>query len=208
MDALPGRRDGQAVAEAGNAHELTKGTDMPQQHPEIRPVSAKNLGTRYGLPPLAWERALAGIEQVADPSGDKRPLTQWLATVRPDGSPHVAAVGAVWLDGAYYFTAGAGTRKAKNLAQNPRAVLSVAATGIDLVVEGEMAKVTDDATLQRVAAAFATHGWAPTVRDGAFYHEYSAPSAGPPPWEVYELTPQTVFGVGTAEPHGATRWRM
>ncbi len=55
---------------------------------------------------------------------------------------------------------------------------------------------------------FATAGWAPEVRDGAFQHEYSAPSAGPPPWYLYEFTPETVFGVATAEPYGATRWRV
>jgi hypothetical protein len=36
----------------------------------------------------------------------------------------------------------------------------------------------------------------------------SAPSAGPPPWDLYELTPTTVFGLATAEPNGATRWRF
>jgi hypothetical protein len=50
--------------------------------------------------------------------------------------------------------------------------------------------------------------WQPQVRDGAFYHDYSAQSAGPPPWYVYEFTAKTVFGFTTAEPHGATRWRM
>jgi hypothetical protein len=50
--------------------------------------------------------------------------------------------------------------------------------------------------------------WQPQVRDGAFYHDYSAQSAGPPPWYDYEFTAKTVFGFTTAEPHGATRWRM
>jgi hypothetical protein len=46
------------------------------------------------------------------------------------------------------------------------------------------------------------------VQGGAFTYEYSAPSAGPPPWYLYALTPATAFGVATAEPHGATRWRF
>jgi len=69
-------------------------------------------------------------------------------------------------------------------------------------------RVTDDATLRRLAAAYASQGWQPTVRDGAFYADYSAPSAGPPPWDLYEVTPRTAFGLGTAEPYGATRWRF
>jgi hypothetical protein len=36
--------------------------------------------------------------------------------------------------------------------------------------------------------------------------EYSAPSAGPPPWHVYKIAPSTVFAFGTAEPYGATRF--
>jgi hypothetical protein len=177
---------------------------------EMTPTSETNLD-RYGSPPLTWDRVRESLEQEyrqQGPIGDDQPHTHWLATARPDGRPHVAAVGTVWLDGAFYFTAGAGTRKARNLAQNPHAVITLAAKGIDLVLEGEAAKVTDDATLRRVAEAFASVGWAPTVRDGAYYHEYSAPSAGPPPWDLYKFTPETVFGVATTEPFGATRWRL
>ncbi len=32
--------------------------------------------------------------------------------------------------------------------------------------------------------------------------------AGPPPWDIYEVTPETVFAMGTVEPGGATRWRF
>ena len=76
------------------------------------------------------------------------------------------------------------------------------------MVEGEAVKVTDADRLQRLADVYAANGWGPTVRDGAFYHEYSAPSAGPPPWDLYRFTPTTVFGLATAEPSGATRWRF
>jgi hypothetical protein len=176
----------------------------------ITPTSVKNLD-RYGSTPLEWDRVRERLEQEyrdQGPIGDDRPHTHWLATTRPDGRPHVVAVGTVWLDGAFYFTAGAGTRKAKNLAQNPHCAITLAAKGIDLVLEGEAEKVIDDATLQHVAEEFAAGGWAPTVRDGAMYHDYSAPSAGPPPWDLYKFTPETVFGVATAEPYGATRWRL
>jgi hypothetical protein len=62
--------------------------------------------------------------------------------------------------------------------------------------------------VERIAAMYASQGWPATVRDGALYAEYSAPAAGPPPWDLYELTPATVFALGTAEPYGATRWRF
>jgi nitroimidazol reductase NimA-like FMN-containing flavoprotein (pyridoxamine 5'-phosphate oxidase superfamily) len=175
-----------------------------------QPVAERNLDG-YGSPPIAWERARQHLEEewrLQGPAGEGIPHTHWLATVRPDGTPHVMPVGAVWLDGDFYFTTGAGTRKARNLAHNPRCVITLAAPDLDVVVEGEAVKVTDEATLQRLAQTYADHGWAPTVREGAFYHEFSAPSAGPPPWDLYKMTPTTVFGLATSEPSGATRWRF
>jgi len=34
------------------------------------------------------------------------------------------------------------------------------------------------------------------------------PSAGPPPWHLYQFTFHTVIGLSTTEPDGATRWRF
>ena len=41
-----------------------------------------------------------------------------------------------------------------------------------------------------------------------FAAPFSAPSAGPPPWHLHRFRFHTVFGVATAEPYGATRWRF
>lgn len=175
-----------------------------------QPLDEKNLDG-YGAPPIAWSRARERLEQgftQSPGSGGPARHTCWLATVRPDGRPHVMPLGVLWVDGAFYFTAGPATRKAKNLARDPCCVITVATYDFDMVFEGEATKVTGDAELQRNAEVYASQGWQPTVRDGAFYAEYSAPSAGPPPWEVYEVAPTTVFALGTAEPYGATRWRF
>jgi general stress protein 26 len=164
----------------------------------------KNLADLYRLDPIPWSRALDALE-----SAEPRTQTPFLATTRPDGRPHVAAVGAIWDEGKLYFTSGAGTRKSRNLTENANCVISMSLTGIDLVIEGVAEKVTDDKTLQRLAGRYADQGWPATVKDGAFTHEFSAPSAGPPPWDLYVVAPTTVFGVLTAEgePGGATRWR-
>jgi Pyridoxamine 5'-phosphate oxidase len=180
----------------------------------LKPKSEKNLADAYDLQPLAWDRALERLEEEwkvqAPPEmgGDAYPHTHWLATTRPDGRPHVVPIGAVWDSSHFYFSAGDGTRKAKNLAQNPACVMTLAAKDLDISVEGTATKVTDEAKLRLLAEVFASGGWSPEVRDGAFYHEFSAPSAGPPPWYVYEFTPKVVFAVATAEPYGATRWRL
>lgn len=176
----------------------------------LQPTSDKNL-SGYGAPNIPWrqvhERLEEGITQAPETGGPNR-HTSWLATVRPEGRPHVMPLGVLWIDGAFYFTSSLRARKAKNLARNQQCVLTIATHDFDLVVEGQAQRVEDESLLQRVAKEFAAGGWEPTVRDGAFYAEFSAPSAGPPPWYVYEITPQTVFALGTAEPYGATRWQF
>jgi hypothetical protein len=48
-------------------------------------------------------------------------ITWFLGTVRRDGRPHSAGVGAMWNDGGLYFTSGPGTPKSHDLASNPAA---------------------------------------------------------------------------------------
>jgi nitroimidazol reductase NimA-like FMN-containing flavoprotein (pyridoxamine 5'-phosphate oxidase superfamily) len=133
----------------------------------------------------------------------------WLASVRPDAQPHLRPVLAVWVDDAICFCSGHSTRKGKNLAQNSHCSLSVASDTMHLVVEGEAVKINDEAKLQRVADVYASkYDWHVTVRDGVFYADYGAPTAGPPPFEVYEIAPTVAFGFGTEESFSPTRWRF
>ena len=168
-------------------------------------MQTKNLD-RYGSDPIPWSRALEQLPAKDEEGTDAPPRTTWLSTVRPDGKPHATGVGALWIDDRFYFTSGAKTQKSRNLARNPSCVISVALADLDLVVEGTARKVTDEAILERLAKAYAAQGWPATAKDGAITAEYSAPSAGPPPWDLYEMIPTTAFGVATKEPFGATRW--
>ena len=118
----------------------------------------------------------------------------------------MTAVGAFWVDGRYYFSGSPRSRKIRNIEHDPRCAFGVAIHGYDVALEGRAARVTDEAMLQRLAGVFAEGGWAPTVADGGFTHDFSAPSAGPPPWYVYEFTPEDAYAVATKEPGGATRW--
>lgn len=167
------------------------------------PSESTNLD-RYGSAELPWSRARDQL--AANLAGPGVPY--FLGTVRPDGRPHSAGIGAVWHDGDLYFTSGPGARKARNLAANPAATLSVGLPGIDVVVEGEASRVTDSATLEKLVSIYNSGGWPAEVEGDAFTAPFSAPSAGPPPWHLYRLVFSTVFGVATAEPHGATRWRF
>jgi uncharacterized pyridoxamine 5'-phosphate oxidase family protein len=163
-------------------------------------MEQKNLDI-YGQPPIPWSRA----QELLDANDAS---TWWLATVRPDGRPHLTGVGAFWADGKLYFVTGSGTRKGRNLAEDPSCVLSAGLKGIDLVIEGTARRVTDQATLERMAKKFAAGGWPATVSDRALTAPSMAPSAGPPPWDLYVLDAKTAFGVASAEPNGAMRWRF
>jgi general stress protein 26 len=141
----------------------------------------------------------------------------WLATVRPDGRPHVVPLISVALDGALYFCTGETERKAKNLAANPHCIVLTGTNtwdeGLDVVVEGDARMVTDDVLLHRVADAYlAKYGeeWRLAVRDGAFYHgegslredDYTGKAL------VFRITPTTAFGFGRGATFSQTRWRF
>lgn len=169
----------------------------------------KNLADLYALAPLDWEevrvRLAANLTQEADTGGPGH-HTFWLSTIDADGRPHMTAVGAFWLDGRYYFSGGPRSRKIRNLERDPRCAFGVAISGYDVALEGRAVRVTDEAEMERIGEVFAGGGWAPTVAEGGFVHEYSAPSAGPPPWYVYEFTIEDAYAVKSREPGGATRW--
>ncbi len=166
-------------------------------------MDEKNLDI-YGHPPIPWSRAQKQLEtQAAEPA-----RTCWLATTDPDGRPHIAAVGAVWVDDKFYFVSGPRLRESRNVMSNPRCAISVSLGDIDVVVEGDARKVSDPATLERVVGLYVSLGWPASVSGSAITAEYSAASAGSAPWDLYEVTPTAAVGVATKEPHGATRWRF
>src|SRR5262245_4661084 len=108
-------------------------------------MRATNLENQGAAPVQDWASVTAvldsGFTQIPDSGGPNR-FTTWLATLNADGSPHVTAVGAIWIDGAFWFQTGDPTRKAKNMARDPRCSLSVSAHEFDLVIEGTAEKVT------------------------------------------------------------------
>ena len=171
--------------------------------PAQEPTETTNLSI-YGTETMPWSRPR---DLLAEHS--PKPETPFfLGTCRPDGRPHAAGVGALWFDGDLYFMSGPATRKARDLTANPACTISVSLAGIDLVLEGEAARVTDRPTLERVADLYRAGGWPAEVAGDALTAPYSAPSAGPPPWQLYRFTFHTAVGVATAEPYGATRWRF
>jgi nitroimidazol reductase NimA-like FMN-containing flavoprotein (pyridoxamine 5'-phosphate oxidase superfamily) len=70
----------------------------------------------------------------------------WVVTVSGDGHPHALPVWGVWDDGEarFAFSCAPRARKARNLAANPRAVVTTDDTVECLSVEGRAAPVRDD----------------------------------------------------------------
>jgi hypothetical protein len=176
-------------------------------------METTNLGEVDGLPPIEWslvEAQLTDLLTHDDPQSPDR-STHWLTTLNADGSPHVTSVGAIWHGGSYWFQTGESTRKAKNVARDPRCTISVATKGFDVMVAGEARRVSDPAVVAEIAALWAQSGWPaePDAPGTGITAPFNAPTLGPPPWFVYEVRPQTATAVGTTEAvPGSTRWRF
>src|ERR1700749_1662605 len=130
------------------------------------------LDTRFSEPgaqPPSWEDTLEAIKQAE---------IFWISTVRTDGRPHVTPLVAVWLDDALHFSTGPDEQKAPHLTGNPHVALTTGAnewqSGLDVVIEGEAARVTDTRQLDRLAAAWAQKWdgrWQYEVSQGGFCHD-------------------------------------
>ena len=168
-----------------------------------------NLGAADGLPPIDWAVVAEKLEAGVAPAPDAvNCRTTWLTTVNEDGSPHLTAVGALWLDGAFMFQTGPATRKCRNVARDPRCSVAVSILGADVVVEGNAARVTDADTLSRAAKAWSGHGWPAEVdpSGAGITAPFNAPAQGPPPWYVYRIEPRSATVVLCEEPGGLTRF--
>jgi Pyridoxamine 5'-phosphate oxidase len=164
---------------------------------------ATDLDSRYSeddARAIPWERAVSALAEAE---------LSWLTTVRPDGRPHVTPLLTVWHDAALHFCTGPDERKARNLRHNPHVVLTTGTNalhhGLDLVVEGDAARVTDVSRLRALAGAWvAKYGeeWRFEVGDGVFRHPDGAGEA----W-VFAVTATTAFGFGKG-PYSQTRWRF
>src|SRR4051794_26207217 len=111
-----------------------------------------NLGAADGLPPVDWTTVIEKLDAGSAPAPDAHNArTTWLATVNEDGSAHMTAVGAVWLDGTFWFQTGGHTRKSRNVARDPRCSIAVSIRDADLVFEGDATPVTDPGSVARVA---------------------------------------------------------
>lgn len=127
------------------------GTDAPATAPS-GPVAARPRIPGYGivgekdgrgLLPWSWaeERLAAGHNY-------------FVATTRPDGRPHVMPVWGVWWQGAFWFSTGEKTVKARNVAANPNCTVCPERADEAVILEGVAEWVPASDALQPMWAAY------------------------------------------------------
>jgi hypothetical protein len=156
-----------------------------------RPYIADGYGvpdTLDGTLPWSWaERLLA-----------EAPI-YWVASVGPDQRPHVTPIWGVWVDDAFWMEGGPNTRRFRNLARNPAAVVTIERGDDALIVNGNAELVTelDDGLISRLLAAYAKY---------LASHGYRAESEN---WRdgIWRVRPHKVLG-WSSFPADTTRWRF
>jgi nitroimidazol reductase NimA-like FMN-containing flavoprotein (pyridoxamine 5'-phosphate oxidase superfamily) len=131
----------------------------------------------------------------------------WLSTVRRDGRPHVTPIPAVWHADALHICTGPLEQKAKNLEANPHVVLTTGGNklneGLDVVVEGQVERVTDEPTLTELARLWHERlDWPYEVVEGGFHNEAGGLA------HVFRVAPVKVLAFGKGNPFSQTRFRF
>jgi hypothetical protein len=171
----------------------------------IEPAQAAVIatGTQPGAEPLPWQE----VRQRFSAEG-----SYWLATTGAAERPQARPVLAVWLRDKVYSTTSPAAAKGRNLRLRPDCSLAARTTAIDIVLEGPMSWVSDRRVAEDVAAAYdEKYSWPVTItEDNMFDAPYGAPTAGPPPYRIYEIAPRFVYAFGTSDDLGArsTRFRF
>ncbi len=157
----------------------------------VKPAIGRPHMPGYGVPrdlkgALPWKWAEQRLQKAH---------TYWLSTTRPGGRPHAMPVWCVWVEGRLFFSTGRKSRKARNLARNPRCVVCAAVGRGSVVLEGSARLVRDASLARRVSAVY--------VR------KYDSPiPAGEP---IYAVEPRVTFGlIESMEDFSrtATRWKF
>ena len=144
------------VWRANHVGEAIYGRFMTTPRPSSQPLPDRpTIPGGYGVPAstsglLTW----SAVEERLTAS-----LHYWLATVRPDGTPHVVPRWGVWLDGRFWYDGAPVTRHARNRETNPACTLNLESGTEVVIVEGTAtaARADADGLGSRLAAAFSKY---------------------------------------------------
>ena len=163
-----------------------------------RPRAQRPAMSEYGVDtpdwaPLAWEWAATRLAANRN---------FWVVTVSGDGRPHALPVWGVWDDDdlRFVFSCAPGSRKARNLAANPRAVVMVDDTVECISIEGTAEPVAPgDRAEQWIARYLAKYQALEAELDADFLRQNA----------IFEFAPERAFAVVERADEfasRATRW--
>ena len=125
-------------------------------------------GENEGRGLLPWSRAEERLT---------KSWNYWLATTRPDGRPHLMLVWGIWRDGAFWFSTGDKTVKARNLAANPKCVIGTERANDAVILEGVAAWTAASPALAPLWQAYKKkYNW--DVEGSGFYRVHPAVAFG------------------------------
>ena len=113
----------------------------------------------------------------------------WLATVTPQGAPHLMPVWAVWHSGRLWFSSANRSRKARNLSTDARCTVSTDNPLEPVVVHGKAERVTGDAELRAMLAA----------ENAKYGTDYGPEMVDPALNSVFALRPEWVFALDSSD---------
>lgn len=145
-----------------------------------------DAGEGTGLLPWSW--AVERLERSHD---------YWVATIGPDGRPHVMPVWGVFMEEAVWFSSSLGSRKARNLAVNPNCTITTDNAYEPVIIEGAAVRIADIAAVARFAAA----------TNQKYKTDYSADFFNPDRNACFQVRPSWAFGLTESDFTGSpTRW--
>lgn len=160
---------------------------MAKAKPVLVPKAGRPNIPDYGISKskkglLPWKWALDRL---------RKSRQYWIATTRPDGTPHVMPVWGLWLEDGFYFSTGKNSRKAKNLAANPRCVVCSDNSAEAVIVEGTVGSASPQ-ILKSIFAAYNKK------------YKFDVSTMGEP---FFYVRPHIAFGLYEKKFTGtATRW--
>ena len=148
------------------------------------------VGAQAGSGLLPWSWAEERLRRSHD---------YWVASVWPDGRPHVMPVWGVWHAGSLWFSSSLRSRKARNLLADPRCAVATDDAEEPVVVQGTAERLTDLALIGEML----------DETNRKYETSYDVSFLDPKVNATFRLRPTWAFGLSESDFSGSpTRWRF
>lgn len=123
----------------------------------------------------------------------------WLASRWPDGRPHAMPVWGVWHQDFFWFSSSNQSRKSRNLAADPRCVVTTEDAPNPVIVEGAAELIRDPQDLETIL----------TLENAKYSTDYGIEMLDPALNSTWRVRPNWAFGLREDDFTGSpTRWEF